>query len=80
MLIPHRAGADVPDEHGCPSFGVSDLRARLMDPTDLDVRDRQRLMSLANRLARVQALGGEYARVEFSAHVATARDGSAAVP
>lgn len=79
MLIPHRAEADVEDEHGCPFESVSDLRARLTDPMDLGPRDRQRLKSLAGRLARIQALGGEYARVEFSPMAAAARDGSVAV-
>jgi len=34
---------------------------------------RQCLLNLADRLAYVQAMGGEYARVSFSPHVETQR-------
>ncbi|HPM85020.1 MAG TPA: hypothetical protein PLF81_30160 [Candidatus Anammoximicrobium sp.] len=65
MFISQRAcgGADQRDG-SCRS--LAGLRRRLSDPSTLDEGDRQRLLDLAQRLARVQALGDGHGRVEFS--------------
>jgi hypothetical protein len=43
--------------HGGDLGGLAGLRRQLADPSSLSVEDRQRLLELATRLARVQALG-----------------------
>jgi len=48
------------------------MRRRLAEPSNLCDGYRQRLLELSQRLARVQALGDEYARVEFSGYASSA--------
>ena len=55
------------------------MRRRLSDPSSLSDGNRQRLAELARRLARVQALGDEYVRVEFSGAAMAALAGPAAL-
>ena len=66
MLIFQRVpgGPAGPDGHG--RAGLAELRRQLADPSTLSDGNRQRLLELARRLARVQALGGEYVRVGLS--------------
>jgi hypothetical protein len=59
-------------------MSIAELRRRLADPPSIADGRRQRLADLSARLARVQALGDEYARVEFSEHAA-AMTGAVAV-
>ena len=78
MLIPRGAGSDRDGRQGCPRVGFAELRRQLANPSKLNYRHRQRLLELARRLARVQALGDGYARVEFSWHVAAVLEAQAA--
>lgn len=65
MFISQQACGGVDQREGsCRS--LAGLRRRLSDPSTLDEGDRQRLLDLAQRLARVRALRGEHGRVEFS--------------
>lgn len=52
--------------HGSPRTDLAELRRRLAAPSMMDDGDRQRLVDLVRRLARVRALGGEYLRVDIS--------------
>lgn len=67
MLTFKRARSGQTKRQGCPAVGLSELRRQLAHPSDLNDGARQRLMQLARRLAAVQASGGEYAQVQFSA-------------
>ncbi len=51
---------------------LAELRHRLADPTSLDAQSQQRLLELENRLARLQAAGGAFARVNLSEAAADA--------
>ena len=53
-----------PNGRGRPS--LAELRRHLANPSSMSDGHRQRLSELARRLARVQALGGEYVRVGLS--------------
>ena len=65
MLISQQAcGQAVKRDGSRPT--LAELRRRLSSPSTLDEGHRQRLLDLAQRLARVQALGDEHGRVEFS--------------
>ncbi|MDY7011094.1 MAG: hypothetical protein SVV80_10140 [Planctomycetota bacterium] len=56
-------------EHGCFRTTLAELQNHSAAPSDYQDGLRQRLLVLARRLARVQSLGSEYARVAFSRHV-----------
>jgi hypothetical protein len=58
----------------------AELRGHLASPSVVGDGHRQRLQELAKRLARVQALGDEYARVAFSSFVAAALGPPTAAP
>ena len=58
--------------HGWPRVNFSQLRRNLARPLAMDHEHRQRLLDLAQRLARVQDLGDGYVRVGFSEHVTAA--------
>jgi len=66
MLIPQTASCETGGQHGCGPIGLAELRRALATPSALGDGDRRRLLDLAQRLARVQALGDEYARVSLS--------------
>ena len=59
------------DEQGGSSMDFAELRRHLANPSEMTDTDRQRLLGLARRLARVRAAGGEYHRVDLSVHART---------
>jgi hypothetical protein len=65
MLIPQTAPCET-GRHGGRPVSLAELRRALAKPSALGDGHRRRLRDLAQRLARVQALGDEYARVGFS--------------
>jgi hypothetical protein len=65
MLIP-QCQSETNDEQGRSRSDLAELRRQLVDATATGPASRQRLMNMAQRLARVQALGDEYRRVDFS--------------
>lgn len=78
MLIPHQAESETDPRHGRRE-SFAQLRRQLSKPSELSDGNRQRLLELARRLARIQALGDEYARVDFSESAAAAIHHGAAV-
>ena len=66
MLISRQTHRRGQDGHGCPEGSFAELRSQLARPSAIPDRSRQRLLDLSRRLAAVQALGGDFARVEFS--------------
>lgn len=72
MLISQEAQGERPRRQGGTGAGLAELRRQLADPSSLDEGNRQRLLELARRAARVQALGDEYGRVELSEQAAAA--------
>lgn len=66
MLISQTAQCDSDNRHGGRGLSFAELRVQLGEPSTLCDGHRQRLLELLQRLARVQALGDEYARVELS--------------
>jgi len=66
MLIPRKSSGRTRRQQGSCGVDLAELRCRLAEPSGLNDACRQRLRDLARRLARVQALGDEYARVELS--------------
>lgn len=65
MLTPELASCELGSGQGSPTSHIADSRAGLAGRIPGKISP-QRLTELATRLARVQALGGEYARVGFS--------------
>lgn len=63
---------DVRRPQGCGSAGIAELRRGLATPSRMTDGDRQRLLDLARRVARVQSLGGGYSRVSLSEHAQAA--------
>lgn len=70
MLIPQRTSGECSARQGSCAEVLAELQANQVAPQIPRGIYRQRLLGLAERLARVQALKGEYARVDFSPHVA----------
>ena len=66
MLISQEARGGTARSQGSGRVSFAELRRRLADPSSLSDGNRQCLVELARRLARVRAQGGEYVRVEFS--------------
>ena len=66
MLIPQQAQSGSRRRQGSRRPNLDELRRSLVEPSMLKDVHRQRLLELAQRLARVQALGDEYGRVDFS--------------
>lgn len=66
MLAPQHASSESACLHGRKRSGLAELRSQLHQPSEFSDRQRRRLQELAQRLARVQARGGEYARVCLS--------------
>jgi len=79
MLISQQAKRQAPVPQGSGRTKLAELRGQLADPSALSDGNRQRLLELARRLARVQALGDEYVRVGFSEVAAAALDRPAAM-
>ena len=67
MLISQEVQGQTPRPQGCGGR-LAELRGQLADPSTLSDGNRQRLLELARRLARVRRLGDEYDRVELSEH------------
>ncbi len=72
MLIPQQADRCSGNRQGRRESGMAELRSQLTKPSSISDGTRQRLLALARRLAAVQALGDEYARVTLSPHAAAA--------
>lgn len=85
MLIPQQAQHETGHRQGSSASGLVELRRRLTRPSSRGSKrdksrlvasftdgNRQRLLDLERRLAAVQALGDEYARVELSEYVRAA--------
>ena len=68
MLVSQRQVSGSCMEHGCFSATLAELQRSGAAPSNNKDGLRQRLLVLAERLAQVQSLGGEYARVAFSEH------------
>jgi len=74
MLIPQKAQREAIDGQGVPVIGFAELRRHLAKRSSCDDAHRQRLLELAQRLARVQALGDEYAGISLSPMAASVVD------
>jgi hypothetical protein len=68
MLATQRSVSGGDEGQGCLSSALAELQ-QAPAATSHDDRLRQRLLVLTRRLRKVQALGGECARVDFSEHV-----------
>ena len=66
MLVSQKAHREVASGNGIPAIGLAELRSQMANGASLDDAHRQRLQKLAQRLARVQALGDEYVGITFS--------------
>ena len=66
MLISQEVRSQASPAQGSVRGGLAELRRQLAEPSALSDGNRQRLLELARRLARVQGLGDEYVRVCFS--------------
>lgn len=66
MLISQQASSQTRARQGCQAASLAELRSGLEEPTRLNGRHRQRLLDLAQRVARIQALGDGYRRVSLS--------------
>ena len=75
MLVPQCARSGAASRQGGRRVALAELRRHLSAPSRLGDGQRQRLLGLASRLARVQALGDEYARVELSEFASAALAG-----
>ena len=60
-------------------MSLAELRRILAEPSALSNRHRQRLLDLVKRVARVRALGDEYAGVTLSEWVTAAMERHAVV-
>ena len=66
MLISPDAHSDSCERDGSRRMRIAELRRQLTRPSQLTDGHRQRLFDMAQRVARVQALGDEYRRVSLS--------------
>ena len=78
MLVPRLTQRERRKRHGSGCASLAELRRQLARPSRIQKRHRQRLLDLSHRLAHVQELGGEFARVEFSDKAVAALAGEAA--
>jgi len=69
MLIGQSAPREVADRQGSRETILAELQADCEAPRVPAGIHRQCLLNLADRLARVRALGDEYARVSFSPQI-----------
>lgn len=74
MLVSRKAPGGPARRQGSRPRGLKQLRHRLGSQSSLDDGDRQCLLELAGRLARIKALGDGYARLELSEYVVSAMD------
>ena len=72
MFATQKARRKAVGGHGSPAIGFAELRNRLANESSLNDVSRQRLLILAERLARVQALSGKYAGISLSPHATAA--------
>jgi len=72
MLIPQKAQCRSSGRQGSRPVGLKELRSQLQRPSAMNDEHRQRLLECVRRLARVRALGDEYARVGLSPQAAAA--------
>ena len=79
MLTSQDAQSDLHQRQGCRGGELAELRSLLARPSLLTDGHRQRLRDLAQRVARVQAMGGEYRRVGLSDSALQALNDNAAV-
>lgn len=70
MLILQKVQSKTQGGQGCHAAVFAELQVKAVSPRIPDGNHRQRLLELSARLARVQALGDEYARVDFSPQAA----------
>jgi len=70
MLILQQAQGEREARQGCHAAVLAELQAGQGAPRAPQGLRQQRLLELARRLAKVQALGDEYVRVDFSPEVA----------
>lgn len=70
MLIPQHPQRDSRVGQGSPRVSFAELRKELASPSRISDGVRQRLLELAQRVAHVQELGDEYARVGLSEEAA----------
>ena len=75
MLISRQAKSGSYRRQGMPRMNLAELRRQLADPSAISDGHKGRLLDLARRLARVRALGGEYARVGLSESAEAALNG-----
>ena len=69
MLVSQRSVSGPGEGQGCLRSVRAELARRGAESVGGPDGLRQRLLALSRRLARVRALGNEYARVAFSAEV-----------
>ncbi len=79
MLSSQDAQSEHLKRHGGRGGTLAELRSELERPSQLSGGDRKRLRDLAQRMARVQAMGGEYRRVDLSDSALQALNDNAAV-
>ncbi len=77
MLIPRRARGERRNRHGSRNASFAELQRLLAEPSSLNDRHRQRLLDFVERVARVRALGDEYAGIELSQYVTAATERNA---
>ncbi len=69
MLVSQRPQSGSGERHGSLRAVLAELQRRSAAPSSIEDGLRQRLLVLSRRLARVQSLGNEYARVSLSRQV-----------
>ncbi len=74
MDTSHSAQSGMTRRQGSRRVSLAELRSQLERPSKIQDGHQQRLLELAQRLTRVQALGNDYARLELSEHVTHAMD------
>ena len=74
MLASESDHSELNRQQGSDPVSLAELRSRLACPSSLPSVHQQRLWELARRLARVRALGGEYARLGLSENGTAAMD------
>ena len=79
MFTSRQGPSERHGRQGSRPASFAELRLDLARPSRCGDGNRQRLLDLAQRVARIQALGGEYSRVSLSEHAlaATSRDAAA---
>lgn len=68
MLFSETVQSQSSKPQGCGNGRLAELRGQLANPSTLSDGNRQRLLELARRVARVRNLGEGYVRVGLSEH------------